>query len=202
MSSPVGRPNSGDGFAKKIGELATPVTDVVSAIVPAKDHDAPVIPFTVVDAPSQRAYALAVYVALFAWRLYDYSTLIKDDADSLFFFMKWAMIDGLFIYGLPALRIPWLEWSGTSSLVLFAGHALLDWLLMFRVPVRRDKFPKLQGVVLMRLQLPIEAWLVGLTKVLYDRELSVSERKVKPADILRSSALILGKQTIHILPEG
>ena len=38
--------------------------------------------------------------------------------------------------------------------------------------------------------------------MLYDRELAVSERRVKPADILHNASLILGKQTIHILPEG
>ena len=52
------------------------------------------------------------------------------------------------------------------------------------------------------IQIPLEAWLVALTKVLYDRELAVSERRVKPASILRNSSLILGKQIIHILPEG
>ena len=43
---------------------------------------------------------------------------------------------------------------------------------------------------------------MALTKILYDRELAVSERKVNPADIVRDSNLILGKYTIHVLPEG
>ena len=53
-----------------------------------------------------------------------------------------------------------------------------------------------------KLQIPLEAWLVALTKTMYDRELAVSERRVKPASILHNSSLILGKQIIHILPEG
>jgi len=52
------------------------------------------------------------------------------------------------------------------------------------------------------LQIPLEAWLIALTKTMYDRELAVSERRVKPASILHNSSLILGKQIIHILPEG
>lgn len=36
----------------------------------------------------------------------------------------------------------------------------------------------------------------------YDRELSISERKVKPGDIIHNASLILGKQIVHILPEG
>lgn len=43
---------------------------------------------------------------------------------------------------------------------------------------------------------------MAIAKVMYDRELSVSERRVKPATIMHNSSLILGKQIIHILPEG
>ena len=51
-------------------------------------------------------------------------------------------------------------------------------------------------------QIPIASWLAALVKLAYDRELSILERSVKPADILHNSSLILGKQIVHILPEG
>jgi len=51
-------------------------------------------------------------------------------------------------------------------------------------------------------QIPLGAGLVALTRVLYDREMAVSERRVKPADIINDPSLILGRQIIHILPEG
>ena len=41
-----------------------------------------------------------------------------------------------------------------------------------------------------------------MTKVVYDREIAVSERLVKPASVIHNSSLILGKQIIHIMPEG
>lgn len=41
-----------------------------------------------------------------------------------------------------------------------------------------------------------------MVKVAYDRELSISGRRVKAADILHNSSLILGKHIINILPEG
>ena len=50
--------------------------------------------------------------------------------------------------------------------------------------------------------MPLGSWLAGLLKLVYDRELAVSERRVKPANILHNSSLILGKQIINILPEG
>lgn len=51
-------------------------------------------------------------------------------------------------------------------------------------------------------QIPLEAWLVAAIRLFYDRELAVSERRVKPANVLHNASLILGKQIIHILPEG
>lgn len=41
-----------------------------------------------------------------------------------------------------------------------------------------------------------------MVKLVYDRELAISEIHVKPGSILHNSSLILGKQIIHILPEG
>lgn len=46
------------------------------------------------------------------------------------------------------------------------------------------------------------SWIVAFTKLFYDRELAIAEISVKPANILHNSSLILGKQIIHILPEG
>lgn len=43
---------------------------------------------------------------------------------------------------------------------------------------------------------------MALAKVLYDRELSISEQNVKVSNILNNHSLIMGKQIINILPEG
>lgn len=48
----------------------------------------------------------------------------------------------------------------------------------------------------------MSTWVSGIIKVAYDRELSISERSVKPGDIIHNASLILGKQIVHILPEG
>ncbi|KAI9928067.1 hypothetical protein MW887_002919 [Aspergillus wentii] len=53
-----------------------------------------------------------------------------------------------------------------------------------------------------RIPVPVGAWLSGMVKLAYDRELSISERSVKPGDIIHNASLILGKQIVHILPEG
>lgn len=100
----------------------------------AQDAHQSLIPFDVVDAPSQRLYVVAFYAALNAWRLYEYY-VSSDELDSTWLFLKWASIDGVFLFALPALKIPWLEWAFSTTLALFLIHAVANVFLMFRIPV-------------------------------------------------------------------
>ncbi|KAJ5798205.1 Nucleoporin [Penicillium pulvis] len=108
-----------------------------------QNTNTPLVPVSLIDAPSQRLYVVAFYLVLNAWRIYE-SWTASDELDSTWLFLKWVSVDGI----------------------------------------------------------PLGAWLAGLVKVAYDRELSISERKVKPGDIIHNASLILGKQIVHILPEG
>ena len=97
----------------------------------------PLIPVELIDAPSQRLYIVAFYVALNAWRLYE-SWKASDDLDATWLFLKWACIDGVFLFGLQALRIPWLEWAFPTTLAIFLIHVVGNVFLMFRIPVCGD----------------------------------------------------------------
>lgn len=109
-----------------------PLPDLVSS---RSDAAEPVIPFSVIDAPSQRLYVSFFYLGLTVWRLADFFRLVSDETDSLWLFMKWVAIDGFFLYGLPGLKVPWLQWSSSTITLLFVGHAILNAVLMFRIPV-------------------------------------------------------------------
>lgn len=50
--------------------------------------------------------------------------------------------------------------------------------------------------------MPISSFAAGFWKLLYDRELSISEKSVKWYDIVHNNSHIQGKYTVHILPEG
>ena len=111
--------------------------------------------------------------------------LNESEEQSLWLFMKWVAIDGIFLFGLPGLRIPWLEWSSSTMLLLFLGHALADAMLMFRIPV------------------PVTAGLAALARSIWGAyELAVNEHQVNPDTIKFNDSLILGRQIINILPEG
>jgi nucleoporin POM152 len=100
-----------------------------------KDGDGPLVPLSILDAPTQRLSVSLFYFCLMLWRFYNYYKLVSDETESLWLFMKWVAIDGVFLFGLPELRIPWMEWSSTLMTFLFLFHAVLNAFLMFRIPV-------------------------------------------------------------------
>lgn len=154
-------------------------------VSPSHSDSIPVIPVTLVDAPSQRLYALAIYGLLTVWRLYDWWTVVEAAESSTALFFKWTLIDAVYCFGIPLLRIPWLEWSETTSFVATLAHLLANGALMYRVP------------------LPLEGWLLMFTKTLFsDKEISISENTVRVSNILHNSSLIMGRQIIKVLPEG
>ena len=99
------------------------------------DPDSPLIPIRILDAPSQRLYVAFLYLGLTAWRFYDFFQVLSDDADSLWSFLKWVFIDSTVLYGLPGLKIPWLQWSPSTMTLLFVTHATINAIMMFRIPV-------------------------------------------------------------------
>ena len=162
----------------------------------------PVIPLTFLDGPQQRLYAFGFYVLLWGWKLYDWLRVIEDGDSSWWLFLKWIFIDFAFLFGLPELRIPWLELSQFMVTTLFAGHVILNYMLMFNIPVSLHLAIRTGFESNFDAQLPWQTWLLGFAKVLYDREISISEHNVKLSSILNNHSLIMGKQIINILPEG
>jgi nucleoporin POM152 len=111
-----------------------PLPVVPSATRP-NNGSQPVIPLTLIDAPQQRFYAFASYVLLLGLRLLDWKRLAEDDEASWALFLKWVVIDLVFLFGLPELRIPWLELSQPVVMTAFVFHAIINWMLMFNIPV-------------------------------------------------------------------
>jgi nucleoporin POM152 len=162
--------------------VRSPLPDLPRA--PPQSSSGPLIPSHILDPAQQRFYIFAIYIGLWAYRSYDFYTLIVEEDQSLLLCLKWCVIDMFFMFGVPLLEIPWLEWSNGVAFVLFVMHAALDVMLMFKIGI------------------PVQAWFLGLLGFLWDSELAISERSVKPGAILHNASLILGKQIVNILPEG
>lgn len=138
-STPNSGQKSGEGYGAGTGAPRTRVP-LPTLSAPKQDPQAPLVPFSLVDAPSQRLYVAFFYVGLTIWRLCDYYGLVSDENDSLWLFMKWVAIDSVVLYGLPGLKIPWLQWSSTTMTILFLAHAILDAFLMFRIPASLPEY--------------------------------------------------------------
>ena len=179
-SSPKSSRLSSDGTrASSLPEAQTFGSDAKTAL-----RTQPKIPLDLVDAAQQRLFAVFIYLALWSWRLLDAYHLDVNEDGSLWMFMKWSGIDVGFLILLSELHIPWLDISSSYLLLLSCGHAILNGMLMFRIG------------------LPLTTWIFALARLFYDRELAISEHSVKAANIQYNPNLILGKQVVHILPEG
>jgi nucleoporin POM152 len=162
--------------------VRSPLPDLPKA--PPHSSSGPLIPADILNPAQQRFYVAALYAALWAYRLYDFYTLAVEQDESLVLCLKWCFFDVLFMFGIPLLEIPWLEWSNSAAFLLFVLHAAMDVMLMFRIGI------------------PVQVWLTSLVGFLWDSELAISERSVKPGAIIHNASLILGKQIVNILPEG
>jgi nucleoporin POM152 len=155
------------------------------AVSSKQDPDAPIIPLSAIDAPSQRLCAFAAYGALQAWKLMDYWSMSGlNDTEALWLFMKWGTLDAIFFMCLVSCKIPWLSWAPMTMISIIAAHAVFNLMMMFQVG------------------LPLTYWFWKLVKLFYEREMAISERSVKPKSVMDHSSLIMGKQIINILPEG
>lgn len=154
-----------------------------AAPVPERE---PLIPLNIVDGPSQRFYAFAIYAALFAWRLYDWLQVVTTGTGSFTSFTKWVGIDFVYLFvALPTLRIPWLDLSQPVVITMFVVQFILNWLLMFNI------------------QFILTTWLLSIVNLMFsESEISLSGSDVKVNNILHNQSLIMGKQIINILPEG
>ncbi|KAF2738232.1 hypothetical protein EJ04DRAFT_486490 [Polyplosphaeria fusca] len=175
-------PRSSNAPTPSRPNVGAPLPNLPSA--PKDTSSGPMISTDVLSAAQQRFYVSAFYMGLWAWRLWDFYTLAIEDEESLPLCMKWCFIDVVFMFCIPLLQIPWLEWSNAAAFLLFAAHAVIDVMFMFRIG------------------LPVNSWFLTLLAFFYDSELAISERSVKPGPIIHNASLILGKQIINILPEG
>lgn len=107
-----------------------------------------------------------------------------NSVESSWLFMKWSLLDSIFLMAVSSIQIPWLEWSFATSVGILALHIFSNFWLMFNM------------------SLPWQSFALGAAKLVYNKELSLSDTRVNPNDVIHGSNIILGKQIINLLPEG
>lgn len=179
-----GRPLFGSPQSQQ-SERPSPITKPIRGTgnVASQSTQSPLIPTDAINVPTQRLYVLSFYVALWLWRGCD-AFFNVDDLDTTWLFLKWTAIDLCFLTALPMFKIPWLQLSFITLVTFWLLHVVLNAMLMYKI------IP------------PVMPWFWAFTKLFYDQEVALSGGKVNPAAILQNSSIILGKQIVHILPEG
>ncbi|SCU99673.1 LAMI_0G00100g1_1 [Lachancea mirantina] len=146
----------------------------------------------VLDMPSQRGLALTIFTIIQSYKLYDL-VLLKSGlpvsglllTGSRFnFILKYCIIDSLFLYFLPAFRIPKLSFS---SAMVFCQICLLTSITVILSHER---------------SFPIVSTLIAMWSRLSTRELSLTGGSVDQRKVLDVASHFKGAHTIKILPEN
>lgn len=168
------------------------------------DDDSLLIPENFIDQASQRLFLVSIFVLIQCWKIYDI-LLIKGDsfsahmaldsgstAHELFsslnnftFVLKYAIIDGFFLWMLPVLNVPLLRFLPLVTLLLTIVATLFTFLL-----ASDSAIPLLSGAF-------VPLW----NLVFRNRELTIVGDSVNPQKVSDMNEHFKGSYTIRYLPE-
>ncbi|KAK0547504.1 hypothetical protein OC845_004073 [Tilletia horrida] len=180
------------GQAQAQREVATTSSSATAA--PAEVP--PLIPLTLVDAPAQRYYATAGFIAVQSFKIYHvasqwWSTSSTSSVRSQL--PRTIFIDASLLYLLYTLKIPRLSPPLRSWLSLLLALTFFDLLLTGWV----------HGILLAALAGVGRAFLhLFVSEGFFSGQLGLTERQVRVRDLISPSSHIFGQHTIHILPHS
>lgn len=161
----------------------------------------PLISSDILDLASQRLFIVSAFILIQSWKLYDLLLLKSDFAlssnsnkgldgistiSTAGFLFKYIIIDGLFVWSLPILNIPYLRFS-LSKTILFT--IILNASTVFLVS--SWAVPLLSNVFL-----PV--WKFVLQK----KELNIVGESINVAKAIDMDSHFKGQLTIHYLPDS
>ncbi|KAJ1933162.1 hypothetical protein EC988_009211, partial [Linderina pennispora] len=165
-------------------------------VAPKKPAPTSAIPTSVLDLPSQRTYALAIGIALMAWKAYDAICLSVNEGVSTSLFIQWCTLDVLLWYFGWRLHIPQFSISARTMGVLIGLSVFLNANLFW---LRTSLFvlaakPMALGFAGNCIRLVQRIPFIG-PQIVGDSELLIDTFELDREHIL-------GRHTIHILPHS
>lgn len=154
------------------------------------------IPPYVLDHASQRLFILSVFILIQCWKVYDI-ILIRTETlttnpvtltnlNNFTFVIKYAIIDGLFLWILPILNIPYLTFSPLLTLLLTLGMNAITFVLASNAAI-----PLFANLIL-------PFWKYIFNK----KELTIIGDSVSPTNVIDMNSHFKGKYTIQYLPDS
>lgn len=166
--------------SKSAAATSTPSAPSSSTSTP---RPPPLIPLTVLDAPSQRLWAVSIVGAVQAYKLYT----IFSAGPSLSLAL---LLDLSIILSLSKLRIPRLDFHDAIWASIGLAAALTDWMILGGWDTVLP-FLGLGGLT---------SWVSSIWQDTFSRPMGLSEHRVRISNLVRPSNYLLGQHTIHILP--
>lgn len=160
-----------------------------------EDHES-LIPVTVIDHASQRLFMVSIFILIQCWKIYDI-ILIRTDSlstgtinltnlNNFTFVLKYAITDGLFLWLLPVLNIPYLSFSPLITLLFTLAMNSLTFFLASNITI-----PLFTNLIL-------PFWKILFSK----KELTIIGDSVKSSNVINMNSHFKGEYTIHYLPDS
>lgn len=160
------------------------------------EEDESFIPVNIIDHASQRVFLVSIFVLIQSWKVYD-MILVRTDSLStanlelttlnhFTFVLKYVVIDGLFLWLLPILNIPYLTFSPFVTLLLTLVINALTLVLAsnFTIPLFAN-------------------FVIPIWKIVFNKkELTIVGDSVSSNNVVDMNAHFKGRYTIQYLPDS
>ncbi|KAH8120086.1 hypothetical protein DFH11DRAFT_1558255 [Phellopilus nigrolimitatus] len=157
---------------------------LASATKPPTDTSRqPLIPESIVDAPSQRLYILSLGLLCQAIKIFDWlhSLVLADHTTNLT--LKWVLVDIGFCLVLKRLRIPRLNYAAAAVILQIVSLCLMDGVLFGSVQVGVSSYS-----------------LSSSARDFYRKEMSTSGRMINLRDLFVGDEHLKGEHTVRMSP--
>lgn len=157
------------------------------------EEETSLIPSSIIDHASQRVLIVSMFILIQSWKMYDLLVIklgtdseIPPSFNNFSFVLKYAIIDGAFLWVLPILNVPLLTFTPLFTLFITLGLNCITLLMVSSI------------------QLPIISTFI--TPIWYsvfsNKELTIGGDSVKPEGFIDMNSHFKGKYTIHYVPDS
>ncbi|KAK6197086.1 uncharacterized protein RJT21DRAFT_59019 [Scheffersomyces amazonensis] len=164
---------------------------------PKEVVERPLISARILDEASQRVFLVSLFIAIQSWKIYDIMLLktsilevagqsVGTSSNNLTIVLKYAIIDGIFLWILPILNIQYITFSPFITLLL---TIILNGITLFMVS-------DLGVILISGIALPV--W----NTFFHNRELTIGGDRIDTNRLIDLDSHFKGRLTINYLPDS
>lgn len=175
--------------------MASAVQAAKSSISSSSEtNHGPLIPLSLIDGPTQRVYLASAFILLETYKVTQTAASIYSSNTSWTLIGSFWLMNLVFVSAASRLRVPRLAFGRARWIMLYTLLSFLDWSACggWKTMIQAVQFVPVLGWISSYIS---EAWSGA-----FDREMSLSEHRVRLKDLIEPKRHIFGQHTIHVLP--